>query len=108
MVTQRRYLNGQHVQPVEKVGPKFILLNHQLEITVARSDHSHVHSPLPVFADAEHPIFLEYTQQSGLKSELQVCNFVEKQYPSFRRANQPLALAFGAGESATAGPEKYA
>src|SRR5271157_551152 len=108
MVTQRRHLNGQHVQPVEKVGTKFILLYHQFEITVARSDHAHVHSHLPVFANAEHAIFLEYTQQSGLESEFKVCNFVEKQYPSFRRANQPLALAFSAGESAAAVSEKFA
>ncbi len=93
---------------MEKTGAKFILLDHQLEIAVARSDDAHVHSHLPVFADTEHAIFLEHTQQSGLEGGLQVGNLIEKQHPSFRRAYQPCTLALRAGESATPVSKKFA
>src|SRR5258707_10002836 len=38
---QRRYSDGEYVQPIEEIGAKGALLNHFLQVLIGRGDHSH-------------------------------------------------------------------
>jgi hypothetical protein len=67
------------VDPVIKIGPKAAFGDGDLEISIGRTDQSHVDGHLLVGPDGPHDALLQHSQQLGLQRQGQFAHFVEEQ-----------------------------
>ena len=77
--TQRRQLDVDHVQPVEQILAKQVLVHRGLEIAVGGGDDARVERHLGFAAHRTHPPLLQCAQQLGLQRHRQLADLVHEQ-----------------------------
>ena len=97
-MTERRHLDVHHVDAVEEVFPKRILLHALLQVGVGRAQDAHVSGE--VFHTAQPPELsaLQKGQQLRLERHAHRVDFVEEKGPPIGHLDQPFLRIAGIGE----------
>src|SRR6266568_6895626 len=105
-VSERRKLDGDHVDPVVELLAKLPLDGRLAKIAIRRRHESHVHIDETGAAHAPDLSLLQRAQELDLKAQGQLADLVEKEGAPVRRLHQTLLGAYGAGEGALLVPEE--
>src|SRR6202049_3107472 len=89
----------EHVQPVVKIGTKFLLIDHSLQIAVGGRDQAGIGAQGPRTSQALELSLLQNAQQFGLKLERNLANLVQKNRPPVRQLKATDSLSHSPGES---------
>ena len=105
-MSERRKLDGDHVNPIVELLAKLPLDGGLAKITIRRRHESHVHVDETGAAHATDLPLLQHAQQLDLKAQGQLADLIEKEGAPMCRLHEPLLGAYGAGEGALLVPEE--
>ena len=105
---ERRELDRDHVEPIEKVLAEPMLGDGLGEVAIGRCDHAAVGPDRLGPPDPLEPLVLEHAEQLGLHAEGDLADLVEQQRAPAGLLESPLPLAVGAGERASLVAEELA
>ena len=105
---QRRHLDRQDVQTEEQIGAEPMLGDFLLEIPIRGGDHAHVDADVVRSAHALEALFLEESQQLGLKPGSHLADLVEEDRAAVGHFEKALLLQTRVGERAALVAEQLA
>ena len=105
-LAQRRELDREDLQPVEKVGAKFTGAHHRGELAVSGRDDARVRGQRRSAADAFEAMIVEHPKQLGLDARRQLADLVQEERAAARQLEATRASPVGAGEGALLMSEK--
>ena len=85
---QRRDLDAHDVEPVEKVRPKLLRLDHRRKVTMGGGDDPQVDGYRTRSSDGAHFLVLQRAQKLGLYAARDLADLVEKERAAVRHAKQ--------------------
>ena len=107
-LTQRGYADGENIQPIVKVGAKFLLFHHLLQIAIGRGDQPGVSAERSCAAQALEFALLQNSQQFRLQLQRNFADLIEKHGAAIRQLEPADTLRDGAGECAFFVAEQFA
>ncbi len=105
---ERRHLDGEHVETVEKVAAEVAAHDGFFEVAMRGGDDAHVALARDVAADALIDALLQDAQQLHLHRQTHVADLVEEQRAALGDFESSLAGGDGAGEGALLVTEQFA
>src|SRR5271156_410434 len=100
MLTQRRHMNIENIEPVIKVLPEFSIGDGIVGNLVGGGEDAHIHRSFYLAAEPPEFMVFQYPQQLGLRSYRHFANLVEQQRPAFSQFEAASAALHGARECA--------
>ncbi len=97
-LTQRRQLQGDHVQPVIQVAAELAALAQGIEVGLCRGDHPAIHRDALVRAQSLQGALLQHTQQLDLQVDRHALHFIEEQRAAIGVFDLADAAFAGTGE----------
>src|SRR5208282_2639272 len=107
-IAQRRDLDAEDIEPIEKIGTELTLLDQFFQILVGGGDAAEVHLDSLVAAHSCDFALLQYAQQVGLGLQADVADFVQENCPALGNFELAFLAELRAGEGALFMPEKFA
>src|SRR6185437_13131195 len=99
-VTQRRYSDRNHVQPVVEILAKGIFRYLLLKITVSGGNYTHVDGDFVGAAYRAHSALLQHAKEFDLHGQSHLADLVEKNCAGIGHLKQPTLVLIGPGECA--------
>src|SRR6185503_3403997 len=81
---QRRQLNRKDREPVKEILPETSQLHRSLQIDIRRRQHANIRLDHFASANARELAVLQHAQQTNLRRQTHLADFVEKQRPAIR------------------------
>jgi hypothetical protein len=99
-LTERRDVEGDHVDPIIEIFPEELIRDERLEVPVRRRDDPYIHGDWFAPADSPEREVLEHMEQLGLEGQREFADFVEEDRALVRDLEGAQLATERAGEGA--------
>src|SRR5208282_302912 len=106
-VTQRRNMDGKHIQPIVEVAAKLLLQNHSFQVAMSRGHNANVDFLRPRASQALKFPFLQDTKELWLQLERDIADFIQEQRALMRHLKAADLLCDRAGERSSFMAEEF-